>query len=98
MFEILVMFRKVRGENEYSRDVHILNEWCCSTDGKSGSQVIMLMAWKGFKASVTTDVCRVHPFVGSVCRIFFLIICDYFLMFQCENCASMCLCVCFSHE
>ena len=67
---VIVMFRNVGEEIECSRDVRVLNEWCYSADVNSGSQVVMLMAWKGFKASVTTDVCRVLPFVGSPCRIF----------------------------
>jgi hypothetical protein len=52
--KILVMRRNVRTENECSRDVQVLNEWCYSADGKSGSQVFMLMAWKGCKVSITT--------------------------------------------
>jgi hypothetical protein len=67
--KILVMCISVRRENECSRDVHVLNEWCYGADGKSGSQVFMLMAWKGCKVSITTDVCRVLPFIASLCRI-----------------------------
>lgn len=68
--KILVMCRNVRRENECSRDIHILNEWCYSAHGKSGSQVFMLMAWKGCKVSITRDVCRVLPFIGCLCMIF----------------------------
>jgi len=68
--KILVICRNVRRDNECSRDVQVLNECCYSADGKSGSQVFMLMAWKGCKASITTDVCRVLPLIGSPCRIF----------------------------
>lgn len=68
--KILVACRNVRREIEHSRDVQVLNEWCYSADGKSGSHVFMLMAWKGCKASITTDVCRVLPFIGFPCRIF----------------------------
>jgi hypothetical protein len=51
--KMLVMCRKVRRDNECSRDVQVLSEWCYSADGKSGSQVFILMAWKGCKASIT---------------------------------------------
>jgi hypothetical protein len=68
--KIVVICRNVGRENECSRDVQVLDEWCYSADGKSGSQVFMLMAWKGCKASITTDVCRVFPLIGSPCRIF----------------------------
>jgi hypothetical protein len=68
--KILVMCRNVRTENECSRDVQVLNEWCYSAYGKSGSQVFMLMAWEGCKVSITADVCRVLPFIASSCRIF----------------------------
>jgi hypothetical protein len=68
--KILVMCRNIRRDNECSRDVQVLKEWCYSADGKSGSQVFMLMAWKGCKASITTDVSRVLPFIGSPCRTF----------------------------
>lgn len=67
--KILVMCISVRRENECSRDVHVLNEWCYGADGKSGSQVFMLMAWKECKVSITTKVCRVLPFIASLCRI-----------------------------